>query len=153
MASTQFCHSSSLSLTEGVGRGEGVATAGRLLLSPAPLYPALSPSGGRGSGLVAPLAVCLGRELIGAAARPIVFGHAWPHALASCLESAQDGALVGALHAAGVHHEPAVDVDTVHVLVARVVDDVLDGIAERRHPPRRRLPEHEIGLGPGSDAS
>src|SRR5438093_12344338 len=110
MASTRLCHSTSLSLTEGEGRGEGGPPAWHLLHFRAP-HPALSPSGGEGfGGLVAPLAVCLGRELIGAAACPVVLGHARPHALTPDLERSENGPFVGALHAPAVHHEAAVDV-------------------------------------------
>src|SRR5262249_13163863 len=50
-----------------------------------------------------------------AAPAPVVFGQARPQPLAPPLERAQNGALVGPAPSARLHHEPAVDVDAVHV--------------------------------------
>src|SRR3989442_1224733 len=76
-----------------------------------------------------------------------------PHPVTAGLEIGEDLRLVGGEHAAAVHHQATADPDAIDVLGRRVVDDVLDGIAQRRHAPRRRLPEHEIGGGAGGDAA
>src|SRR6266403_2656675 len=93
------------------------------------------------------------RQRVGAAAGPVELLHAGPHALAAGLEVGEDLRLVGGQHAAVVHHEAPADVHAIDVLRRRVVDDVLHGITQRRHAPRRRLPEHEIGGGADGDAA
>src|SRR5262245_25896877 len=94
----------------------------------------------------APLGIRLGRQLVGASACPVELLHARPHTVAARLEGVQDGALVGGQYAPAVDDETAVDVDAIHVLRRRVVDEVLHRIPERRHAPGPALPEDEIGL-------
>ena len=60
--------------------------------------------------------------------------------------------LVGREDLPAVHDEAAVDVDAIHILGRRVVDEVLHRIPQRRHAPRPALPQDEIGLRARRDA-
>src|SRR2546426_543218 len=100
-----------------------------------------------------PLPIAGRRVLVGAAPGPIELLHARPHALAAGLEIGEDLRVVRGEHTTAVHHEPAADPDAIDILRRRVVDDVLHGIAQGRHAPRRRLPQDEIRGGAGGDAA
>src|SRR5262249_17888839 len=78
--------------------------------------------------------------------RPADAPHPRPPRPPPRLQRSKDGALVGPAHAAALDDEAAVDPDAIDVLRRGVVDDVLDRVAQRRHAPRRALPQDHVGL-------